>query len=165
MPTGKYKRKWRSDEHRKNLSLSLMGNKPSKETIEKLRKSHLGHKQSEETKIKRSETLKKIGHKPPIFKGEKSSHWKGGLTESSKRIRNSAEYRLWRTAVFQRDKYTCVWCGQIGGTLNADHIKPFAWYPELRFAIDNGRTLCIDCHKKTDTYARKGIKRNNKKEL
>lgn len=33
--------------------------------------------------------------------------------------------------------------------LQADHIKPFA------FAIDNGRTLCVACHKTTDTFGGK----------
>ena len=83
--------------------------------------------------------------------------YKGGLTLINKQIRCSCEYRLWREAVFKRDNYTCVWCGAKNGNgktaiLNADHIKPFSQYPELRFAIDNGRTLCHPCHKKTDTY-------------
>ena len=42
-----------------------------------------------------------------------------------------------------------------GGKLNADHIKPFSLFPELRFDLNNGRTLCVECHKKTDTYCEK----------
>lgn len=85
-------------------------------------------------------------------KGENSPNWQGGKTEKNKAIRASLEYRLWRETVFTRDNYTCIWCKQRGGKLQADHIKPFALFPALRFSIDNGRTLCVPCHKKTDTY-------------
>ena len=88
-------------------------------------------------------------------KGENNCNWKGGITPINMKIRGSKEYKLWRTAVFERDDYTCIWCGQVGGELNADHIKPFSLFPELRFAIDNGRTLCEPCHRTTDTYGGK----------
>jgi len=108
----------------------------------------LGKKSSLETRKKLSE----------CHKGEKSYNWKGGITSENQRIRHCFEYRLWRTAVFERDNYTCIWCGARNGNgktvvLNADHIKRFADYPELRFAIDNGRTLCRKCH--LTTYKRK----------
>lgn len=84
--------------------------------------------------------------------GDKHWNWKGGITPINNRIRKTSEYKLWRKSVFERDGYTCIWCGYKGNKIQADHIKPFSLFPELRFAIDNGRTLCIDCHKTTDTY-------------
>lgn len=82
----------------------------------------------------------------------KHNLWKGGITPINRLIRSSAEYKLWRKSVFERDNWTCLWCKKRGGRLEADHIKPFAYFPELRFAIDNGRTLCHECHLTTDTY-------------
>lgn len=111
-------------------------------------KKHGGWVLSAETRKKMSDSRK----------GEKSYLWRGGITPENKRIRNSVEYKLWREAVFERDNWTCIWCGVrsakgVKVTLNADHIKPFAYFPELRFALDNGRTLCADCHRTTDTFS------------
>lgn len=68
--------------------------------------------------------------------GEKSRFWKGGITSISAQMRNSFEYQQWRKQVFTR----------------ADHIYPFSLFPRLQLALENGRTLCVECHKKTDTY-------------
>jgi len=84
--------------------------------------------------------------------GPRSYLWKGGITPVNKSIRNTLDYRLWRTAVFNRDNFTCIQCKARGVTLNADHIKPFSLFPELRLVIDNGRTLCEPCHRKTDKF-------------
>lgn len=66
--------------------------------------------------------------------------------------RGSAIERQWRNLIFERDSYTCQKCGQRGGRLEADHIKPFMAYPRFRYLLSNGRTLCHDCHRKTKTY-------------
>ena len=116
----------------------------------RMKPGRLGKHCSEDHKRKMSLLM---NGKPQLWsRGKKNCNWKGGITPFNKQIRQSLEYKLWRTAVFERDNYTCIWCGKRGVILNADHIKPFSQYPELRFAIDNGRTLCINCHSKTDTY-------------
>lgn len=88
-------------------------------------------------------------------KGNKHWNWRGGITPINEKIRASTEYKLWRTSVFLRDNFTCVFCMKRGGKIQADHIKPFSMFPELRFSIDNGRTLCISCHTKTETYGKR----------
>lgn len=81
-----------------------------------------------------------------------------GNTPINKKIRLSSAYKAWRTLVFERDNYTCQECKKHGGYLHADHIKPFAFYPELRFEVNNGRTLCVSCHTKTPTYGANGYR-------
>ena len=84
-------------------------------------------------------------------------HWKTleELRAENQRIRNSPEMKRWRLTVLTRDKFTCRMCGQKGGYLEAHHIKPFAYYPALRFDVNNGLTLCLPDHKKTDSYGSK----------
>ncbi len=70
-------------------------------------------------------------------------------------IRQSARYKAFRLSVLKRDNFTCQWCGIKGGYLEVDHIKPFAYFPELRFELSNARSLCPNCHRRTDTYGHK----------
>lgn len=90
------------------------------------------------------------------IRGENNPNWRGGKTSERVTAMGRIEYILWRTSVFMRDDYTCQKCDVRGGELQADHIKPWALYPELRYAIDNGQTLCINCHKQTDTWGWRG---------
>lgn len=124
------------NKYRSGLSPYNKGTKLSEEGREKLSLAHIG-----------------------INAGERNSNWKGGITPENLKIRGSTEYKKWRKSVFKRDNYTCQHCGDrsaIGNKviLHADHIKQFAFYPELRFDVNNGRTLCVPCHKKTPTWKR-----------
>lgn len=136
-----------SQETRNKMSASHTGLKLTDSALKSLigNKHNLGKKHSDETKIRMSKNRT----------GNKNKNWKGGITPINRSIRTSKKYKEWRDAIFMRDDYTCQECKARGCVINADHIKPFALYPELRFELSNGRTLCVPCHKKTDTYAGK----------
>jgi len=123
---------------KEKISKTLLGRKLSEEHKEKIGNGNRGKKVSLETRLKISIANNR------------------GLTSLNERIRKSVEYRLWRESVFERDNYTCQFCKKKGGNLNADHIKPFSLYLKLRFELDNGRTLCIPCHRTTDTWGMRG---------
>ncbi len=89
--------------------------------------------------------------------GALSHRWRGGVTEANILARNGAKTKEWRRAVFARDDWTCQMCGVRGGKLDADHIKPWSAYPELRYELSNGRTLCRPCHLKTDTWGHRAL--------
>lgn len=104
---------------------------------------------SDEFKQKISEAFRS-----EAFRGENHPNWKGGVMKGRK-DRNLSVYKEWRLAVFARDNYTCQHCGLknykgLGKTvqLEADHIQSWTEYPELRYEVNNGRTLCKDCHSK-----------------
>ena len=80
---------------------------------------------------------------------ERNPNWKGGITKSRISEMNTTQYKDWRKAVFERDNFTCQLCGKRGGNLQAHHIKSWIKYPELRYELSNGQTLCLTCHKTT----------------
>ena len=107
----------------------------------------------------------------PNQKGENNHFWKGGKTKISQQIKNLVEYKMWRMSIFKRDFFTCQHCGAKNRKgekymFDADHIYPFskilddynitsieeAISCEKLWDIENGRTLCRDCHKKTETW-------------
>lgn len=88
-------------------------------------------------------------------KGELSYFWQGGKTKESKLRKTNAQYKEWRNEVFKRDNYICQNCGRHTRDLEAHHIKAQSKYPELIYDVDNGLTLCHECHKLTDNYGYK----------
>ena len=86
------------------------------------------------------------------LKGKNSPNWKGGAVSKRKLERNRFKVEM-QKLVFERDDYACQLCGIRGVYLQVDHIQSWAEYVELRFSMDNCRTLCMGCHYKV-TYGR-----------
>ena len=107
-----------------NFSNKLFGKKFSEDHLKKLSLSHIGQKA-----------------------------WNKGLQTSKTkkwyhRLRKTKKYYEWRIAVFERDNYTCQICNTRGGYLEPHHIVSIKEDKKKALVINNGMTLCKECHKK-----------------
>jgi len=160
--------KKQSLEARQKMSESRMGEKNhffgkkhSDITKHKISIANHGKRRSLEARRRTSEAL--VGRifslehrrkKSNAQKGEKNHQWRGGIGNKNHLIRKSLEYRIWAMEVYKKDQWTCRLCRKICGRGNiiAHHLKLFSEFPELRFCIDNGITLCRSCHMKIHSW-------------
>jgi len=86
-----------------------------------------------------------------IHSGSKNNHWKGGISKERDKLKHSEAYKIWRSKVFKRDRWTCRWCGHRSkkSDIEAHHIETIEDNPKLCLKEGNGITLCETCHKKT----------------
>ena len=104
------------------------------------------------------------GKPRPWLRGSGSHFWRGGVSEANRtekaNFSSTLEWKVFHRAMLRRDNYTCKICGAktmkgLRVQLHLDHIKPYSLYPKLRLDPKNVRTLCVDCHRKTDTWGGK----------
>ena len=144
--------------HKKGRPSWSMGIKFSEEQKAKLNMEglNIGHPWNKgKIGIYSEERLKQMREFMKTKVGEKANNWRGGISRAYKTGYNSIQYKEWRKKTFERDNYTCQDCGihaSEAGYLTAHHIKSWSKYPELRFKISNGITLCENCHSKVDKY-------------
>lgn len=100
----------------------------------------------------------------------KTSHISVETKALRNRLRRNSIYNLWRNKVLKKDNYTCKICGIRGGKLCVDHypnpyikifieekIKTYKQAVDCKklWLVSAGRTLCLKCHYKTDTFGSK----------
>lgn len=140
-------------ETRIKMSLSNRGKRPyvmTDEIRKKMSEVRRGRRLSDEARIKLSKAMS----------GKKSHLWRGGRTSETNKLRHGVDYKIWIRNVFKRDNYTCQDCGVRGKYIEAHHIVPFSVLREEKkiisdvdlYDLDNGMTLCKECHKKTSSY-------------
>lgn len=141
--------------------------------------SRKGYKFTDEEIQKKKEVMSKIipSMKNPetVRKVQATKKATYDLRGRKSKIRNlidkTKKYKEWRTKVFTRDNYKCILCNK-KGSLEADHIKPLSFIIKENniksykdslkvvelWDINNGRTLCISCHKETETHGVKCVR-------
>jgi len=70
-----------------------------------------------------------------------------------KRIYKDPRWKHIRLIALERDKYTCVDCGQMANTV--DHIIPVKKAKMLAFDLDNLQSMCESCHAKKSAKERR----------
>lgn len=108
---------------------------------------------TKETKYRMSQAQKKR-----VQEG-KHHLWKGGITPYHKKVRTSLEHKIWSNAIYKKDNWTCRLCGKKcrKGNIIAHHLHLFSDFPELRFSLNNGITLCRSCHCKIHNKTKQNL--------
>ena len=128
-------------EQRLKISLShskpWLGKKFSEEHKRKISEARKGFKMSKEQRKILSE----------LKKGSNHPNWKGGVKLENQRFRVTREYRNFLKKVLDRDKHFCkINNKDCKGIIEVHHILNCMDYPELRYNINNGITLCKNHH-------------------
>jgi hypothetical protein len=82
----------------------------------------------------------------PKSRGENNHNWRGGASLGT---HGGWRYKKWKKEIYERDNYTCQACGK-KDKLETHHLRSWVKYPELRYELSNGTTLCEKCHRKAD---------------
>lgn len=79
--------------------------------------------------------------------------------------RNDDARTKWAREVKDRDHYSCQnpKCKSRSGIMHAHHVLNYADYPESRYEVTNGITLCEACH--TEFHSLYGKERNNREQI
>jgi hypothetical protein len=155
----------RTEEVKKKISLINKGKPASggsfkkghivtKEMRNKISSSHKGKKQTEEHKRKISlGNIGKVRTEEWKEKHRKERHWKWIedrtqlKTYGDSEERRSPIYKNWSKKVKDRDGWKCVINNKdCQGKVIAHHILSFTTFPELRYELKNGITLCQHHH-------------------
>ncbi|MBU2249782.1 MAG: hypothetical protein KKD77_23750, partial [Gammaproteobacteria bacterium] len=107
-------------------SISQIGKKHSEETRKKMKEAHIG-----------------------FNAGEKHYRWNPDREAVRRDLRNDPVYKQWSREVKMRDGWKCKINNQdCKGKVIAHHILPWRDFPELRYQVNNGITLCLAHHPK-----------------
>jgi len=142
--------KWKQPHYKEHMSLAHKGCKPT--NLKWLTENARTEKHKELLRrVHKGKPSWNKGKKCPQFSGSNHYAWieDRTLAQEKHRIRDTAEWKKWRSTVFARDKFTCMDCGVPGGYLEAHHIIPVRSDWSKLFDINNGITLCRPCHIKT----------------
>lgn len=78
------------------------------------------------------------------------NHWryiKDRSKLAKRQERNDMAYKEWRMNVYKRDNFKCrIDNCDCSGRIIAHHILGWSPYPELRYEVNNGITLCLAHH-------------------
>ena len=129
---------------RKKIGLRLMRNRNGEGNIG--RKLSPEHRAVAIRNLNRGVPWNK-GRRFPQVSGKNHYRWIEDRTKLSRTSnqgeRRTSAYTYWRHEVWSRDEFQCLIANaDCGGRLEAHHILGWKDYPELRYEIKNGITLC-----------------------